>query len=341
MVLSACLLCFSSTVNAANAMKNPSFESPVVPLGNNYPATVSDWSTTGGSLGANLVRVNGSGYPGGPNTAEEGSQYLDIVNAAGTAFQNFTLDTGNWTVKFGAWFSNREPHSGSNYTSTLGIYDSGGTNLLSPLVTVDLSTDSKPSTNWTEGQGSVSLNAGTYRFQVNLNDANNVDSGYVEASTCRILSLKSNGVVSPPGSVLYGTGAYIATFNGTTYDLVIKTNEGDFTNRGLIYNDGQFPVSSGCSGAAEQCFPFQNMVSTPSSATDLTGLVVGTAMGPTGDQISFGNGTYTYTGSKFQNGHGGTFTTRDCATVPEPGTLLLMLLPLAGLRAIRRHRQPA
>ena len=97
MGLVACLLCLSLTVNAANGLKNPSFEDPLGSNtnGNNLDLAPVDWSTTGRP---NLVRVDGTGYSGGPATAQTGIQYLDIINASGNTSQGFTLDAGNRSV---------------------------------------------------------------------------------------------------------------------------------------------------------------------------------------------------------------------------------------------------
>lgn len=118
--------------------------------------------------------------------------------------------------------------------------------------------------------------------------------------------------------------------------MFIRTNEGRFDGTGMILNDGQFPVSAGCSGPAEQCFPFQNVFST----TDLNGLVLSTLSGGAGETLSFGTGIYSYSGGKL-GGHSGTCKVLPCdtATVPSPGTSVLVLLPLTGLVAVRVRRR--
>ncbi len=139
---------------------------------------------------------------------------------------------------------------------------------------------------------------------------------------------------------MFGTGGFKAFCGGT--DCVIKMKqEGVFSN-GLVLNDGQFPAD--CSGPNAECFPTQ--IPDPFPATqgavgwgdfDLNGLHLTSGAGGT---ISFDSGgAYSYTGGKF-SGHSGTYKVIACTdALPVPGTAALMLLPLAGLAALRRRRR--
>ncbi|MGY8686151.1 MAG: hypothetical protein ACKVHP_00185, partial [Verrucomicrobiales bacterium] len=105
-------------------------------------------------------------------------------------FQNFPLAADS-NVTFGASFANREGHDGSD-PSTVGIYDAAGTNLLSPVVSVDTSAEPIPSEVWLSGQASVTLPAGDYQLRIALNNFNNVDAVFATAT--------------PPGGSTLGNG---------------------------------------------------------------------------------------------------------------------------------------
>ena len=89
-----------------NYLKNPSFELEAqTTLGNHFPVPALFWTVTGGAI--NLVKVDGTNYYGGPNTAAAGTQFLDIVNASATVDQTFTTTCPS-TLTFSGDFSSRE-----------------------------------------------------------------------------------------------------------------------------------------------------------------------------------------------------------------------------------------
>ena len=64
----------------------------------------------------------------------------------------------------------------------MGIYDAAGVNLLSPVVSVDTSADPTPSDVWRSGEETVSLTEGEYQLRIALNNFNNVDAVFANAS---------------------------------------------------------------------------------------------------------------------------------------------------------------
>ena len=160
---------------------NGSFEDPVAANtnANNLGTAPTGWSQTGPNSTWNLIRVDSGvgSYGGGPDDAQEGSQYVDL-NGEFELFQHFTL-TETADLVFGAWFSNREANN-DNSPSTVGIYNAAGDTLLSSLASVNLFGQATPSTSWTLGQQTFNNVApGTYQVRIDLNNFNNVDSAFV------------------------------------------------------------------------------------------------------------------------------------------------------------------
>lgn len=166
-----------------NLLVNGSFEEPVLNNinTNNLGVVPTGWSQTGEDATWNMIRNDGSPYGSGVDRAAQGFQIVDL-NGVFALFQNFTLTEAS-SLSFGASFANREGHDGSD-PSTVGIYDAAGTELLSPLVTVDTSEDPTPSEVWRSGEATVAdLPAGEYQLRIALNNFNNVDAVFVKAST--------------------------------------------------------------------------------------------------------------------------------------------------------------
>ncbi|MFT5190696.1 MAG: hypothetical protein ACI957_003732, partial [Verrucomicrobiales bacterium] len=176
---------------ATSLLVNGSFEEPVLDNinTNNLGTVPTGWSQTGDDATWNLIRNDGSAYGSGVDNAADGSQIIDL-NGIFEMFQNFTLAADS-NVTFGASFANREGHDGSD-PSTVGIYDAAGTNLLSPVVSVDTSAEPIPSEVWLSGQASVTLPAGDYQLRIALNNFNNVDAVFATAT--------------PPGGSTLGNG---------------------------------------------------------------------------------------------------------------------------------------
>jgi hypothetical protein len=168
----------AGTLSDGNLLANGSFEEPVLDNinTNNLGTVPTGWSQTGDDVTWNLIRNDGTPYGSGVDNAADGSQIIDL-NGIFEIFQNFTVPS-DATVTFGASFSNREGHDGSD-PSTVGIYDASGANLLSPVASVDTSAESIPSDRWLSGQESVSLTAGEYQIRIALNNFNNVDAVFV------------------------------------------------------------------------------------------------------------------------------------------------------------------
>lgn len=161
---------------------NGSFEEPVLNNinTNNLGTVPTGWSQTGDDATWNLIRNDGSAYSSGVDNAADGSQILDL-NGIFEIYQNFTITEAS-DIRFGASFSNREGHDGSE-PSTVGIYDAAGTMLLSPEVSVDTSADPTPSDVWRSGEATATgLAPGEYQIRIALNNFNNVDAVFALAS---------------------------------------------------------------------------------------------------------------------------------------------------------------
>ncbi|MDB4491467.1 LamG domain-containing protein [bacterium] len=187
-----------------NILVNGSFEEPVLDNinTNNLGTVPTGWSQTGADATWNLIRNDGSAYTSGVDNAADGSQIIDL-NGIFEIFQTFTLTEAS-DITFGASFSNRESHNGSD-PSTVGIYDATGTTLLSPEVSVDTSADPTPSDVWRSGEATVTgLEPGDYQIRIALNNFNNVDAVF------------ASPVIQTPGAIAWEA----VNTNTTTADLI-------------------------------------------------------------------------------------------------------------------------
>jgi hypothetical protein len=90
---------------SGNLLVNPDFEIPVSPVGNNILTwPIPGWTGVGNS--PNIVRPSSTFNGGGPNAAQNGAQYLDIVGGSADFWQEFNF-TCNVRVFFSGYFSVR------------------------------------------------------------------------------------------------------------------------------------------------------------------------------------------------------------------------------------------
>ena len=166
-----------------NTLVNPSFEAPVqTTIGNNLTGVynIPGWTMTSGPF--NIIKTNGSAFASGPDTAQDGTQYVDITNAAGNIYQDFTV-TSLTEVVFGGYFSSRE--SDPNYIPWLAsvqIYAMPSNTLVAISTTKTFlpSNGFVPAQDaWSFLQGSTTLFPGQYRFIASLGDFGNFDNGFV------------------------------------------------------------------------------------------------------------------------------------------------------------------
>lgn len=92
---------------SGNQLVNPSFEVPVqTNVGNNILTwPINGW--TGEGSAPNVVKANGTSSTGGPISAQEGIQYLDITNGSADFYQEFNFEC-NTQVFFSGYFSVRD-----------------------------------------------------------------------------------------------------------------------------------------------------------------------------------------------------------------------------------------
>lgn len=185
-ILAACLFLNVASVPAqcgSNILANPGFDAPIQPaIGNNITGlfVFNGWGITGSSF--NVIRTNGSSYPSGPDNAKDGTQCVDILNAGGTVFQDFSIASLS-PISFGGYFSSREQHvSYVDWIASIQIFSMPSNTLVSTSNT-RLFTNADGvfplQETWHYIFGTATLPAGNYRYLVNLGDFGNFDASFV------------------------------------------------------------------------------------------------------------------------------------------------------------------
>jgi Secretion system C-terminal sorting domain len=225
-----------------NYLTNASFEAPIQPgLGNNFPPpnnTFGGWNIPTATVnvpagGFNVIKVDGTGYSGGPNTGHDGNQYVDVNGAAGIVEQSFTLTCPSTNIEFGGWYSRREP-GGAGFTNNIEVLNSASV-VVATSSSVSFTNNESEET-WKQVTGvATNLPAGVYRFRFIMDDYANVDDAFLCATTGCILPVKLS-------AFSFSNINCIAKLNWSTasendlkfYEIQASTNGNNFKSIGTI-----------------------------------------------------------------------------------------------------------
>jgi VCBS repeat-containing protein len=164
---------FVNLGSGTNLLVNGGFDSPLMSnfnTNNILGTSWGGWTAVGGNI--NVLQVNGSAYASGADTANTGTQYVDLDNP-GSLVQSFTL-ANTTTIAFGAAFNHREL---SLATNRVEIRDAGGALVASTGTVTFLGTSGNEL--WIPANGVASLGAGTYTINILLGDNAHADSAFV------------------------------------------------------------------------------------------------------------------------------------------------------------------
>jgi hypothetical protein len=182
---------------------NSGFEGTVAETsGNNSVASLYGWSAT---APINVV-VPYSGYGGGPDSAKNGSQYLELTGDGTLKSTSFTLTAAS-LIEFGAHISHREADASKSNTASIAIVDYTTNAVVSGTAPISLTLPNVESSGWTLMQGKVTLPAGRYRLSVSLGDNINIDEPFVLKGTLPLLApgsaivaIDADGYSDSPGA---------------------------------------------------------------------------------------------------------------------------------------------
>ena len=158
--------------SSGNQLVNPSFEVPsVTNIGNNILTwPINGWNGVGSA--PNFVKVNGVAGQGGPVSAQEGVQYLDIAGGSADFYQEFDFQC-NTRVFFSGYFSVRDGQTSTGRIDILRVNSDNTTDVVAFSNQLNM-----PSTAniWYLASGDAVLPAGTYRFNISMGNNSNFDS---------------------------------------------------------------------------------------------------------------------------------------------------------------------
>ena len=271
------------------------FDNPVVANTNadNIQAgsNFAGWTTqSGGTNKFNVIKVDGTGYAVGPDFAHNGSQYVDVANAADVLIRSFTL-TQPAILSFSGWFSNRSgitPYE--NWTGSVEIRNQAN-NIVAISSTVSfVSTTDLETWFFVSGKSGI-LPAGTYTYRANVGNFGNFDDAYLCSSEVPTVNLTTTTPTITEGTA---TVTYRVTLNGTqgvTSQDEIKVNVGVTPGTATTTDYGSpsvttitFPAGSATGAFQEFTIPITNDVIVEPSETftaTISGLTGSAVLGTT------------------------------------------------------------
>ena len=223
----------SAQTCTTNFLTNGSFENVVQPLiGNNLTGlfTHSLWTMTGGPF--NVIKTNGTGYGGGPDNANDGTQYLDITNGAGTVTQQFTLVCTATDIDFSGFFSSRESAGAgyTNWTGSINIINAANVVVATSTVKNFVNADGAEDQIWYKVIGSATaLPPGTYTFSANLGDYGNFDNAFLCVKPCSLLAIELHSFTA----ISKNCGAQLNWV--TANEINLKNYEVQYSSDGILF----------------------------------------------------------------------------------------------------------
>ena len=253
---------------SGNQLINPSFEIPAqTDIGNNILTwPINGWN--GGGDDPNIVKANGVTSTGGPTSAKEGVQYLDIANGVADFYQEFDFEC-NTQVFFSGYFSVRDGQSSSGKIDIRRVNSDNTTDIVASSNQLNM-----PSTAniWYLASGSASLSTGKYRFQISMGNHANFDSACFSYDNANIDTGSYEPVCESSSSI---------TLTGTPTD-----NLGTWTGSGIVDN-GDGTASFNPSGLGGTIVPVTYTHSNTSgfSCSESTNITVNQNTPPTFTQV--------------------------------------------------------